>query len=402
MKNYKLTLLALVALITFSCSKDETTSSNNDSDTGSETYTSNIQSNSAEEAYIEVEDVEGGIIIEGATLESGSLTPNELTSFELDATEYTGLQGEGFEMVLQVESDYAGAYIQLLEEDGSMSSNYFDVPNPFSYVYRSTPKSKVKPNVLSHRSAVKTNDTEDEITIDIDFEETVTEGTFCYVICVYDTNGNISAPIEVCVEVEAWGGNSDVVGEWDFIKTVEYADGVFDGQFIAGVTECFDISPYNCYTSADSYEEVTFSKQECELINEGVLTLNADGTMELYDKYTDSYYDNVEGSDNWCEYEYNTYVEETRYTGNWSYDEESNELFIVAFEETIISHTKNGEDYVSPWYEDFTSELMIEATVETLNGTELVLKDEYLDGDYDFESDTFFNVTYTNYIYFEK
>ena len=124
--------------------------------------------------------------------------------------------------------------------------------------------------------------------------------------------------------------------------------------------------------------------------------------MELYDKYTDSYYDNVEGSDNWCEYEYNTYVEETRYTGNWSYDEESNELFIVAFEETIISHTKNGEDYVSPWYEDFTSELMIEATVETLNGTELVLKDEYLDGDYDFESDTFFNVTYTNYIYFEK
>ena len=305
MKNYKLSLLALVALVTFSCSKDETTSSNNDSDTASETYTPNIQSNSAEEAYIEVEDVEGGIIIEGATLESGSLTPNELTSFELDATEYTGLQGEGFEMVLQVESDYAGAYIQLLEEDGSMSSNYFDVPNPFSYVYRSTPKSKVKSNVLSHKSAVKTNDTEDEITIDVDFEETVTEGTFCYVICVYDTEGNISSPVEVCVEIEAWGGNPDVVGEWDFIKRLDYTDEVFDNEIIDGLQDCETKESEICYNeNIYEGEEVTFSQQQCNLASGTGLILNADGSMELFGTHTSSFYENEDYSS--CEYQYNT------------------------------------------------------------------------------------------------
>jgi len=95
------------------------------------------------------------------------------------------------------------------------------------------------------------------------------------------------------------------------------------------------------------------------------------------------------------------YVEDIRYTGNWSYDEESNELFIVTFERIIVSHTKNGEDYEEPWNHIYVTGTAFEGVVEILNSSELVLKREILSSSFDEESLITSSVE-TSYIYFEK
>ena len=217
MKKTILTTSILASLLFFNCSKEDTPEENNIIE---------VPESTAEETIIEVGTLEDGISIEGATIQNGTISPNEETSFSVSKSEQSGFQDVGFEIELNVPENYAGAYLQLLSEDGTPSENYYDIPNA---TYSSKNLSTNTPSrfFAIKSSSLSAKTLEDEVeTIEVDFDNTVPAGSFCYYLCIYDTDGNISAPQTLCVEVEEWGGNDNLVGSWNLTKltTTEFGD----------------------------------------------------------------------------------------------------------------------------------------------------------------------------------
>ncbi len=397
MKLNKLSVFALGVLALWSCKEDDDINFIDLLD---------VPQNTAEEARLDTENVEAGLIIEGATLETGTLTPSGDISFELDDTSYTGLQQLGFGMELTVPDNYAGTYLQLVEEDGTMSDNYFNIP-VVSYDFEMSPKTQTKNKKKSHTSIFEAHaktkrvgqDEENVAYIDVSFAETISEGTFCYVLCIYDTEGNISAPTEVCVEIEAFGGNDALVGSWNFVKNEEYRDDVYEETFTAGVDDCEEAS-LTAEQLCDS--EASLKDEEC-YSESGVFTINADGTFVFEYQSTDDSYEynynmDIEAS---CYY-YVEEVEEGKLYGNWSYNEEEKAFFLVATSREVILHTQNGEPYEDDYDDLDFPELIVTGEIDTLTSTELIFTDEYEDGDYDYETDTLTDYTVKHVIHFSK
>ena len=379
MKKTILLAGCLFSLLFTNCSKED--------DPEQEANLLSVAQSTAEETPISIATLENGISISGATLKTGVLTPNEQTSFTIDETELSGFQDVGFELNLNVPSDYAGAYIQLLDADGNPSENYFDVPLSNYYYYKSFSEkgsgfkkiAKPKSNKTSVTSAKVLEDVpENTTTISVDFDETVPAGSFCYYICIYDDAGNISAPIEVCVEVEEWGGNPNLVGNWVFEKLVETYDGETN-------TIELNVKDYDTFTQTCYSNDTPFDIEEYWLIKSFLFNLNSDGTQS-YTTETES------SSLDWDEFYYNCMVsynfntEQGEATGNWAYDEEEEKLTLVDYNYSFKTYDENGELI----YDDIEIEVAIgfDLYVTKLTSTELVLEIRYDDLYYNYDEQT--------------
>ena len=380
MKTYKLTLLAIAAMGIFSCSKDDSSSSTNDSN-----LVDSITEDAAEEVYLNIDSVEEGLLISGATKIEGSLSPNEQTSFSIDDTTLSGLQEVGTTMSINVPDDFAGTYIQLVDEDGTPSDNYFDVPS-YNYFYRG--ETNNSHNLFGQRSSnltsrtVSARSTEDDTTetITIGFDETISAGTFCYLVCIYDVDGNISAPTEVCVEVESWGGTDLFNGSWSFDKyVIEY-----DGE-----VETYENNQVDSYTERITcyYDESIFTDFEY-VENEGnlVLTFNNDGTHN----YTNDYSYNYGYYDFDCEFISSNYEYENSANGGWAFNEEEDILTLVDFSYSSIEYV-NGEEGYS--YTEDSYDIGFQFEVIELTENKLIMEyvpDEVYDDYYDDEAITYY------------
>lgn len=311
-----LTMSAFFAVI--SCSKDD------------DSVNQDLENAATEDVNLSAADVSGNIIITGATKKEGSApAPNGDIAFTIDTKEQSAFQKNGFDITLQASEDYAGAYLVLKDENG-MASEYFDIPKGAGQKAFKTQKR----NFLKS-SVRKMNDT--EVEIDVDFNN-VPPGNFCYLICVYNESGAVSEPSEVCVEVEAWGGNSAVVGEWSFQKsTYEDEDGIEVDE--VGTEEC-DASIIFC----ENQEEINVDQAYCDTTIFGDLIFKEDGTYSYKDQ---TKYRNLdfEASRENCEARFEEEaIENSSSVGNWAFDEEENILTLVEFE-----YIEDGEKEV---YED--------------------------------------------------
>ncbi|GAA0729605.1 hypothetical protein GCM10009430_39920 [Aquimarina litoralis] len=324
MKKTYVFAMASLLLAAVSCSDD-------DSNNGPEVVT--VTPDPTEEVSLNPDDVSDGIIISNGTQVPGDApAPTGTLPFSLSETTQSGFQKNGFDINFTAPTNYAGAYIQLQSADGTMADEYWNVTGP----NRSNNKAKT----LFGKS--KNQSKNQDVEIDIDFEDTVSPGTFCYLICIYDTEGNISQPVEVCVEVEAWGGNPNLVGTWNLTKEeITYA-GETDTD-IVGEETC-DSSTVTCNNDTS----LTIDDAYCYTINLAKITFNADGTLsETYNESTKdfNYSETVEN----CQA---SYFDEEEYayaaTGYWAYDEEESSLTLVIFNETINGDPatyENGDAY---------------------------------------------------------
>jgi len=279
LKTIVLTLLIFIA----SCSKNE----------GNSNKELEKEAENKEVVPIDVAIVSDNVIIAGATKEIGAPpTPNEAISLDMSNTSKTALLNEGFEISLDSDADVVGAYVQFKGNDGTLADSYYDID-----VIANNINSK---NVKSHSTLLKKtgiSKVDDEVTIDIDFGSKIKPGTFCYEICVYDGEGNISAPQEICVTVESWGGNSDIVGTWQ-VKKIILIDDNNDNMIrtlITGEPNCSEDEIYCCETT--------------EIIT---LVFNADGTYSANNKGTNSVLDEDAFNNN-CEIKFKKY--------NYNYNE---------------------------------------------------------------------------------
>lgn len=356
MKKIKLLLWCFVAINFYSCSSEEADESN-------KTAEQDEQLNSAEDELLSVNAVTEDIVIQGANKVNGSPTPNGDITFSLDYTKQSAFQGAGFDIEFEAPQNFAGVYIQLKDENG-MADSYFDVPeSAIENYYGKSLVNKKNKGVRHRRSRVKKIDSDK--TLEVNFGDNITAGTFCYLICVYDTNGYISAPSEVCVTVESWAGNSALVGEWDFTKEVE--NGI---EIVVGVEDCESES----YTlSCISGEALSATFEDCYTIDSLEIKFNADGSYSFESKnsYKELDYD---ASENNCSVVYSEENDSYKSSGNWAFNEEENKITLVEFnyEETYDGETEVG---VEP-----NGYLLLDGKIEITGNTFKITEKDSYDG----------------------
>ncbi len=351
---YALTLLALTMSIT-ACKKDDTTVEEimvTEPDPTDEIVPDPVDSNTIEETILNPDTVSTNLLIEGATKKEGDAPEpkGELSFLLSDENSNSAFLKNGFEIIFTKPDNYAGAYLQISNSNDTFADEYWDIP--LNAGKKSSVSSINKKNsFISKQVSNKSNSYDDAITIN--FEDTIPPGTFCYNLCIYDTNGNISAPIEVCVEIEAWGGNPNLVGNWEFTKVI-------------ALGETYELGdPYDCSESNITCKDgskITIKEAYCYTHNSYVINLNSDNTFSLVLDGTLTSLD-YPNSLEACSPIFDNRNEIYQSKGNWAYDEEEKKLTLIEFE--YESNTEgagieeNGEVFFNGAISLTTSELTL-------------------------------------------
>ncbi|QWX84166.1 hypothetical protein H0I23_00515 [Cellulophaga sp. HaHaR_3_176] len=354
MRKSNLLVLCFLAAGIFSCSKD-----------GEATISGEIDPdgvNLTEDELIDVNEASAAITVYGATEKTGDLVPNGAIAFNLDYSTQTAFQKTGFEIAFEAPADFAGAYIQLKDDNG-MADTYFDVPaNTMSTDSRKL-INKGRQNFLSKKTSLTKKD--ENTYIDVDFSSAVPAGTFCYVICLYDGQGNISLPQEVCVKVEAWGGNTSLVADWGYTKQVENGE-----TYLTGEAKCYDEGTSTL--ACDNGENTEIELSYCWTVNDITMNLKNDGTFVLNQNTIESGLD-WEASRASCSNVEESFSSFDVSKGNWAYNEEKNELTLVEF-----VYTSTYEDGETETYESEDGELIFNGVIE-LTSSQLVVNEVFED-----------------------
>ncbi|MFD2727761.1 hypothetical protein [Hyunsoonleella rubra] len=350
MKTLKLYVYAIMALsiMNYSCSSDS------DSGSGSGNEELANQQNQTEETPIETSALESGVEIQGATKNNGTPpAPNSNLNLTLDSPVAEAQQKSGFNLKFSTtEADVAGAYLQFKDLDGNTAGNYFDVA---SSNFVADKKANIKGSATSKGGLFsKGSSLEDgDYEIDVDFGDDIPAGQFCADLCIYNSQEQISQIVTVCVEVEAWGGNASLVGEWEIIDS----------------TDDDELETINC-NNGENVE--VFYYQTISESNS--LKIESDGDYIYSDNEEFKFLDYQATSDN-CSATYNDEVfnYSIKESGKWSFNESDNTLTLVLFK---------YEDLITPAdsYDEPNGELILEkAAVSFVNGN-LIITETYSDG----------------------
>ncbi len=321
MKKSKLLLISgmVFFLSLFSCNDEET----NLQDQGNEALAN--EQNAAEEKVIPTSTLQTGIEINGATIETGNPPASTVSmDFQVNKDKQDAYQRTGLVIQFSSNDPVAGAYIQFKDVDGNPTSNYFKVP------YTSF-NGRLLKKEISYKNKNHQARTTEEFSneININFGSDMPEGRFCYDIRLYDGENNVGQNETVCVTVEAWGGNAEIVGKWIFDRS-EPAE---NGDNTTGLI---------CQ-NGDSLDDI---QNSIEYIYQHTFVLNSDGTYyKQYDeegKYLDR-----EASKTNCSAVYGDLEKESyKYSGNWAFNEDKETLIVIDFKYEDLIDLTNNEDYV--------------------------------------------------------
>lgn len=294
------------------------------------------------------------VIIKGGTkVEGEPPTPNEAITLILPNVPTTGVLDEGFDIPLFSEADITGAYLQFKAVDGGISESYYDIDIAANQIDSNTngKSAKLAGHVLKHNRSLTAKGAEGPLDIDLGAE--IGPGEFCYIISAYDAAGNISATQEVCVTINAFGGDQALVGQWHLIRYEDTENGVTEIELI-GEEYCFE---NNCQT--EEYDN---------------LTINADGTFERQGRFIMRDIDGAYGS------EFDEYI----VRGKWSYPSAADSDLVTV--DYYYSQTDEN-DTEEETYTTGNSEVEIISSEEIeVTATELIITDRYDDdADGDFE-----------------
>ncbi|TPN87717.1 hypothetical protein [Aquimarina algicola] len=315
-----------VAIITLSsCSSDDNTV--NEGENGNEeTGGGNPGEEDIEDREIPVSELADGITIQGGEKKSGSApAPTGDVDFKLGFSEQNAFLTNGFDIdFTSTDPNIKGAYLQVTDVDGNKIDGYFDITD-----LKANQNGGKAFNQKKKVSAQAKMEGEDPTSynINVNFDASLQPGKFCYEICIYDENNNISQIQEVCVNVEAWGGNADLAGEWVFDSEmsdeVESDEAIFECENGQSLTAPYEEKEKDIWTFVLTEDGVYYETYE-----EKGKRLDTNASLEN------------------CEAVYNTpYEENEKFSGNWSYDEDAKTLTAVDFAYEDFLNSANNETY---------------------------------------------------------
>ena len=338
MKLSRLLPLILTLTLIYSCSKSDSSpveaEQNNDEEIIEDESTNQEPPEIDQPEYSDAAStISNNVIIKGSEKIDGILpTPNEAITLDVSEVNSKGFLNEGFNIPVSSNADIVGAYIQFKTKDGGLSKSYYKVNFELNKSIDTTNFEDVSfkqfdiPKKLSFK--------ENSFAIDVDFNSNIEPGEFCYSICVFDKDGNISGAEEICVTVLNWGGNDELVGTWNYYKDVRNYTDWGTVERIVGSNLCYKPRTWYCA------EGGSFQYSNCHGWLFLKVTYNADGT---YERISESYGQYVIGKESEvnCEPVYTTDAMETvKTTGTWSYDSEKEQLIQVQY--TYEGENQNG------------------------------------------------------------
>jgi len=274
-----------------------------------------------EQTALEVNKVSDNLVIAGSTKEEGMPpSPTGNLTFDISNTSKTALLREGFDVTINHESNIVGAYLMVKTEEGSTADAYFDVNIEAN---NSTSKKRIR---TKKGKAIDSKSKETETKLDIDFTAEIEPGIFCYDLYIYDSEGNVSDPKEVCMTVQSWGGKAEVVGKWELDKIIhQYTDGQINDEFtLPGVEDCTEAETYNC--SNGEFE----ASGVCLIQEYYNLELKADGNFVLGHKDSESFL-NEDASIEMCKAVYEEALYGYDATGKWAYDDKNERIILIEY-----------------------------------------------------------------------
>ncbi len=302
--------------------------------------------NTAEE--IEANVARDQIRIASATEVTGDApapTGDGAPTFEILNSSKTAVPEAGLSLNLRIDDNISGLYLQV---DGADS--YFDIPSSALVADDGDRRMAAAPQKALNRRTTGPGSTEiGEYILPIGLVDEPIEGEFCFFICVYDANGNVSWVEDYCVIVNAWGGSADFVGDWEYT----YVKEVFNGE-----------------TYEDLYETTTDTSDYCDgQSGMFICTGKEDDWMGLESNgdYTDNY-----NADYTCvpQCDGQNY-DDGVYKGKWSYNAYDNTL-------TVVDYSYEGVSYSEVYDEPG---IYFSGKVETINATTLKVREDF-DGGY--------------------
>ena len=314
MKNIFKGIAVLALVIAASCSEDDA---------------KDTQAVNKETIPLAANTVSDNVIIKGGTKEEGMPpTPNKAITLDIADSGKAAFLNEGFEINLTSNVNIVGAYLQFKDQEGAVSDSYYDIDlteNSLSNKAVNVPK--VDEAFFSKTNTTTAKD-DNEFTLDVDFNSDIEPGTFCYLVCVYDAEGNISEPIQVCTTVESWGGNSDLIGTWNYTKKEVTED---------GETKIVLVGENGCNEYSITCEDEELFYENCTLIEYQNFTLNEDGTFTYEYK---NVINNLDFGATFAECEpifKEEYVFIEKFEGFWAYREAESSLSLVFYEQVRIT-----------------------------------------------------------------
>ena len=311
-----------------------------------------------ESVQLQADDVSTEAVIAGASKVQGNLpTPNGAITLDVTNSTTTAFLGEGFDINFSSDGNPVGAYLQFVSNDGVAASDYFDINIAANASGKGSRASGLSfnGNIPSIR-ARKNADSE----IDVDFGVDLPPGQFCYTICVYDEQGNISEPEQVCVTVESWGGMDEMDGAWVMVREERNED----GQMVV-----FETGQEACYQHTfECNDGQAISASECYTRTLGEVQINSDGTYRAEFNGLERWMDGGSSADN-CEA---VYVEETFEDiseGRWAFVTDSNRLTIVEYYFRGIINGDLDEEFT---LDTGDARLVLDGTIE-LEGNSFVI-----------------------------
>lgn len=332
-------ILIVIAFLTFSCSKDDA------SENSANTELAN-QQNELENKFVPLANLNSGISIEGAVKKTTTPPkPNSNLNLSVSSNTIQGLQKSGFNLSFtSTETNIAGAYLQFKDANGNFSTSFFDIPLAS---LKQSKKGNVKRPIKSNKTIIEKKTYQ----INVDFTELIPAGKFCGELYIYDSANNISQPITVCIEVESWGGNAELVGEW-VLETSDYNE------------------TSSIYCANGTNIEVPYEQVVNEYLS---LKLTETGNFEINDR---SEYKNLDydATNNSCSavYENDTNKYESIQKGQWAYNEDSKKLTLVSFSYLDILEPQYNEIYPN-------GELVIDDVTVSIINSKLVIVDTYIE-----------------------
>lgn len=355
MKKHLIYLTALTFLTFISCGDDDSSPSN---------PLVSVEPDPIEDTVLNPTSVSDNLIFQNASkIEGDAPSPSGNLDFTLTKTTQKAFLENGFTVAFNTQDDYTGAYIQLFEKDGAKADNYWDIQGGFW-------KNSIAKNTFKNKNLFLVKNLKQEYPeeLTVNFNTNITPGKFCYWICLYDDEGNISEPQEVCVEIEAWGGNPNLVGTWNVTKQI------FDGETILPGEVNFCEGPD--YVTCDNGEELIIPEEEawCYSSTKIELEFKEDGTFIIKDENTHVQDFDEIASEESCQIvneqltDGQKFIETT--SGKWAYDEENQTLSLIEFQFSEVD-ADTGEPIQGEEYENgyvFFDNVSVE-----LNSNELIL-----------------------------
>ncbi|MBL4887731.1 MAG: hypothetical protein JKZ03_04645 [Flavobacteriaceae bacterium] len=345
------------------------TACNNDDDPTSIFISSDEAINALEKTVLDPDTVSNNIIISGATKVTGNPPlPTGNLSFTTSTEEQSGFQSTGVQIKLNTTTPIAGVYLQIVSTDGTKANSFYNIPASAFGDEENSLKQNTNTFSFAKKQFTASNilNTNETTIINVDFSANIPPGTFCGIFCVYDDEGNISEPIEVCVQVESWGGNEALIGTWNLeeITYTETYNGVTETETIRLNEEHCEMESYLCSSTQD---EITF--EECETITANSVVINGDGTY-VYSVTANEIRLDHELFEQDCTVELISSESFFESKGNWAYNEEEGILTIIEFSYTEIFNGITEEEV----FED--GQFVFEGKIFSITDNTFVIKDE--------------------------